>query len=347
MKKIKSILLAIALVLSMVLPSGLTYAAGDMRVSPETLTIEKGKTGTFTVTADNAAGRVDISISNPGVASISTTKEFLDKGGAVVTVTGLVSGTAVITVTATDMTTYDDVTISGKTRMVRLTVKDPAPTPTPTPTPTPKPTPTPTPTPTPDTPVPDTAAKSSDTSVKSIMIGEKEAKLDGDNYKITVDNDVSEIDLKVAATDSKATVTGAVGKQILKVGLNKFVVIVTAEDGTRKDYIVEVTRASLECPVCETCKKCEEKEDNSLIWMIVAISEGTLIVLGVLFLLIKKFSKGKKDEDGEGGTPSEPEKENPFKNDAAAPGTGTVVTPVSTVDTSRPVSEEELREAFN
>jgi hypothetical protein len=110
---------------------------------------------------------------------------------------------------------------------------------------------------------------------------------------------------------------------------------------------VEVTRASLECPVCETCKKCEEKEDNSLIWMIIAISEGVLIVLGLLFLLIKKLGKGKKDNGGEGETPSEPEKENPFKNDAAAPGTGTVVTPVTMADTTKPVTEEELKEAFN
>ena len=80
--------------------------------------------------------------------------------------------------------------------------------------------------------------------------------------------------------------------------------------------------------------------------MIIAIVEGALIVLGLLFLLIRKLSKSKKDKDGEGGETPEASQENPFKTNDT-PGTGTIVTPVNTADTSKPVSEEELREAFN
>jgi hypothetical protein len=75
MKKIKYLLLALALLL--VLPFKV-YAAGGISLSTTSLSIEKGSSATFKVSANNAAGRIDISSANSGIASANKTSEFLD-----------------------------------------------------------------------------------------------------------------------------------------------------------------------------------------------------------------------------------------------------------------------------
>ena len=143
MKRLKTIL--IALIMGMFAFPSNAMAAGGISVSTGSLSMNVGGSASFTVTANNAAGRVDISSSNSGVARISTGSAFLDNNSASVTVTGVAAGTATITVKATDVTTYDDENISGAVRTISVSVNAPAPAPTPTPNPTPTPTPTPTP----------------------------------------------------------------------------------------------------------------------------------------------------------------------------------------------------------
>ena len=111
-----------------------------------------------------------------------------------------------------------------------------------------------------------------------------------------------------------------------------------AENGTRKDYVVQVTREEFTCPVCEVCKKCEEKECSPL-WMIIAIAEGVIILLGLLFLLFrKKGNKEKKDDNGENHD-EELEKDR-FKDDDKP---NTVVAP----ENDNPIDEEELMKALH
>ena len=96
-------------------------------VSTGNLAMTEGNAGSFTVTASNAAGRIDITSSDASVARVSTTSAFLDNSSVTVTVTGAKAGTATITIRATDMTTYDDEDITGMTRTVTVRVNEAAP----------------------------------------------------------------------------------------------------------------------------------------------------------------------------------------------------------------------------
>lgn len=68
-------------------------------------------------------------------------------------------------------------------------------------------------------------------------------KLDLSNNKTTFDKtiDGEKVKIKATATDSKAKISGT-GEKTLKYGLNKLNVIVTAEDGSKKTYVINITR---------------------------------------------------------------------------------------------------------
>lgn len=87
-------------------------------------------------------------------------------------------------------------------------------------------------------------SKSSDTALKSLMVEGKnltpEFNKDVTSYNVTVDNDTKKIKINAEANDSKSTVTGA-GEKDVKEGENKFDVVVTAENGDKKTYTINVT----------------------------------------------------------------------------------------------------------
>ena len=60
-------------------------------------------------------------------------------------------------------------------------------------------------------------------------------------YNVTVPNDVESVEVYATKADSKATVTGT-GTKSLQEGANTLTVTVTAEDGTKKTYTINVTR---------------------------------------------------------------------------------------------------------
>ena len=107
-------------------PTLIAFATGNMSVSTNSLNIGIGQTGTFTITATNAAGRVDVESNNTSVATVSTDKVFLDSGlennAATITVTGVGAGNATITVTVTDATTFDEEDLSSASYTVSVTV---------------------------------------------------------------------------------------------------------------------------------------------------------------------------------------------------------------------------------
>lgn len=61
------------------------------------------------------------------------------------------------------------------------------------------------------------------------------------NYTVTVDNDIDSIILGATAEDSTATISG-IGSKNLAIGINRFTIVVTAENGLTKNYYIEVTR---------------------------------------------------------------------------------------------------------
>ena len=61
------------------------------------------------------------------------------------------------------------------------------------------------------------------------------------SYDVTVPADVDSIEIYASLQDSKSSVTGT-GKKELRYGENKFEVVVTAEDGTKKTYTLNIKR---------------------------------------------------------------------------------------------------------
>ena len=89
--------------------------------------------------------------------------------------------------------------------------------------------------------------KSTDATLKELEIRPKEYDFSGFkankyDYSATVDNDVEKINIYASSTNSKSTITGD-GEKELKVGENKFEIVVTAEDKkTTKTYNLTITR---------------------------------------------------------------------------------------------------------
>ncbi|MBE6146186.1 MAG: cadherin-like beta sandwich domain-containing protein [Firmicutes bacterium] len=63
-------------------------------------------------------------------------------------------------------------------------------------------------------------------------------------YTLEVENDVEKIEIKATRADSSASVSGT-GVKNLSEGLNKFNIVVTAEKGNKKTYVINVTRKEL------------------------------------------------------------------------------------------------------
>lgn len=63
-------------------------------------------------------------------------------------------------------------------------------------------------------------------------------------YTLEVENDVEKIEIKTTRADSSASVSGT-GVKNLSEGLNKFNIVVTAEKGNKKTYVINVTRKEL------------------------------------------------------------------------------------------------------
>ena len=115
----KRIVLLIAL---LIMPFGVVKAAGSIKTSTTSLTIEPDKSKTFKVTASSSAGRIDISSSNTAVATVSPSNQFLDNSSATIKVTAKKEGTAVINIKLTDVASYDGKVLTG-TKTIKIIVK--------------------------------------------------------------------------------------------------------------------------------------------------------------------------------------------------------------------------------
>ena len=87
-------------------------AADAFNVSVSSVTMNAGESKSISVTANNAAGRLNISSSNSKVATVSPSAIFVDNNSENIVVEAVSAGTAVITVVASkNFATYSDETI--------------------------------------------------------------------------------------------------------------------------------------------------------------------------------------------------------------------------------------------
>lgn len=114
-------------------------------------------------------------------------------------------------------------------------------------------------------------------------------------YNLEVNYETKIIAIKAIAEDSAAIVTGT-GEKALKLGENSYKILVTAEDGSKNEYIINIIRnakAVVEEKETEEKIKTNNKTHNNIL-IISGLIIIVLIVIGTI-LLIKKTG-GKSDK---------------------------------------------------
>ena len=139
---------------------------------------------------------------------------------------------------------------------------------------------------------PVTITKSNNNNLSNIEldIGNINFNKDILEYNIEVLNDVDSFTINATKEDEKANIEG-IGKHELNVGLNEFRLVVTAEDNSKKEYIIKVTRKEAEIiEKQESIVQIEENdnEDNSKIKNYIMASLLIIISVVVLILILKK-----------------------------------------------------------
>lgn len=208
--KIKGKLLAIIISVMMLISTVTVYAAGSIKPNKSSMSIAVGSSSTLTITASNAAGRIDVSSSNPGVATITSGagKHWLDKDSVTLTIKAVSEGTCTIDIKLTDAATYDDEDLSGKTIRVTVNVYTPKP------------------------------VVSNDATLKLLEVAglslSPEFTSGNTEYTVYAPLDTTNLDITAVANHPKATVSPI--DESVSEGWNKTDITVTAEDGTKKVY---------------------------------------------------------------------------------------------------------------
>lgn len=203
--------------------------AASFSVSRSKSSVSPG--GSFTVSISaNGAGQFSVSASN---GSVSSSSLWVD-GSESVTCTAGSSGSTTVTVTAVDATGYDESPISGS-KSVSVSIQSAssnqssssstssqsqAPT-------TPK--------------KEDTRSKVNTLSSLTVSSGTLSPKFSSNktSYTLNLTSEVESLEINAKATDSKAKVSGT-GKKALKIGTQAFDITVTAENGSKKTYVINV-----------------------------------------------------------------------------------------------------------
>lgn len=201
------------------------YAAGySYTVTSNSVTI--GGSITLNIKGSDIAGKFTISSSNTGVVSLSTSSIWIDNNTQSITLKANSVGSSVITIIPTDVSDYNGNTITGN-KTVTITVKAKA--------------------------TNNNSGSSSSTIVKpkssnnylsSLTIDgfELDSKFDKETleYSATVKEGTEKIKINAQLADSSAKVSG-VGEVSVSEGLNTFEIVVTAENGSKRTYVLKVT----------------------------------------------------------------------------------------------------------
>ena len=230
----------IMIAILIILPN-IVFATGSIQLSSRNLSITKGKTGTFNISASNACGQIEVYSSNPAVATVNVSNIWIENETVAVTVTGISAGTASITVKLSDVATFDEEELTGS-YTVNVTVSEPQ-----------------------NNNVSNNVNNnvqnnlskdnegetvnniaqnnlSKNNKIGNLSIEDYELiKKDENTYELTVSHNITNITINAIPEDSKASITGT-GIKNIEVGVNTFEVIVTSESGEKNKYTINVTR---------------------------------------------------------------------------------------------------------
>lgn len=215
MKKIKIIGLALGIFLI-----GMTnIQAASLSVSASAYTVYVGSSVRVSAKASSLAGKFNFKSSNTTVLS-GGGNAFIDNTTSSMTFSAKKAGTAKVTVSSPDVADYNGNVFKGS-KSVTITVKNREP----------------------------AKAKSSVNTLKSLSIDGASLNPEFDqstvDYSVELEADVEKINIKAEAKDSSASISG-LGEKNVSEGVNKFEIIVTAENGSKKTYTIKATVKELE-----------------------------------------------------------------------------------------------------
>lgn len=229
MKKVKYIICSLVV---MFIGLGMTNAA-SLNVTTNKTTVVVGNTVTITVNASGAAGweyclKYDTDIftltsatSDTGGTCVKTGSSLIGYSKVTYKLKAKKSGSSTITLKNAAM--YDDLGKQISSSVGSVTVKA-------------------------KTQAEIEASYSTNAYLSSLRVVDyvitPEFKKDTLEYSLEVENEIDKITIKATKADSAASVSGT-GEKELTEGLNKFSIVVTAEKGNKKTYVINVTRKEL------------------------------------------------------------------------------------------------------
>jgi len=242
MKKIFKYLLTIIFSFGLVCNS---VFAADYSISVTSNSVTVGNTVTLKINSGGLTGRFDVSSSNSSVASLSNSYVWLENNTQSITISAKKAGTAVITVTPDPGGVSDANGNEPKlsVKKITITVKEKTVS-----------------KPSSSSSSSNTAskAKSSNSYLSSLTIDGYE--LDSEfskemlEYSVTVKEGTEKIKINAQLADSSAKVSG-IGEVSVTEGINIFNIVVTAENGSKRTYVLKV--------LVKEYKPIEVKVDNS------------------------------------------------------------------------------------
>ena len=209
--------------------------AADFSISVTSNTVTAGNTVTLKIDgrASGLTGRFNISTSNSGVASVSASNVWIENNVESVTITAKSAGSAVITVTPTDGISDADAnepSLSPRSVTITVNAKQTAPSNDGNSTYT------------------QNKTKSSNNFLSSLTIDNLSLSETFDKekleYTLTVPAGTEKIKINAQLADSNATVSGT-GEKEVTTGLNTFELVVTAENGSKRTYVIKATLEEL------------------------------------------------------------------------------------------------------
>lgn len=204
------------------------YASISM--SSSSVSVEAGKSTTINMIANNTTGDVNITSSNPEVAT-ATGVDSISDNSIPITITGKSAGSATITISGIAKDTDTGANKAKYSRTINVKVTGNATTDT--------------------------------TSADLSNLGIKPNDFSGflpnkTTYDVTVPENVQSIEVYATAKNSSAKISGT-GTQELAIGENKIEVVVSANDGTTKTYTINIKReGENKEEVSQTTEKVEE-----------------------------------------------------------------------------------------
>lgn len=120
----KKILLGLATILMVaVLVPLKAFAVGGFSVSTQDITLRPGESTTFSITASNSAGKINLLSSDTNIASINSDNIFLDMDSEDITVKANNTGATTILVSASpNFATYDEEILEGQSYTITINV---------------------------------------------------------------------------------------------------------------------------------------------------------------------------------------------------------------------------------